>query len=569
MKKTIYFTIMLLTWLFCHPSALLAATFIVDTTADEVDATTGDGICLTASSTCSLRAAVEEANAWAGDDSISLPAGTHTLSLVTHSSSSFASGSLFVEDNLTISGTGMTASIIDGGGTAATGFIMTDGTSNLTLLDLKITNVAGPAIYWLGTGAGSLDLTSVDISGNTDGGILLINDGNLTILNSNISNNIGNNRAGIDMEGGSGNLTISGSTIAQNSGGLNGGGLRATGIATAKIYNSTISGNSAGNCAGGIFFSGTSLEIYSSTITGNNGDLMGGGLTVVSGSNAQIKNTIIAGNIVSSRATADCRGTITSNGYNLIGDKSGCTVTATTGDQFGDSGSGAVINAGLDTLANNGGNTQTHALQITSPAKNAADPSGCTDPDGAVLSYDQRGSGYDRIKFTACDVGAFELQYYCGDGTVDPGEACDDGNATNGDGCTSTCVIEICGDAVVNNSGTETCDDGNTTNGDGCSSACAYEPPVADGGLDSISGLNARANLDGTGSSDPSGSRLTYVWQMTSRPRGSTLTTRNISGASSARAYFYPDVRGTYTFMLTVINRRGDTDSDTVTVVIR
>ena len=33
---------------------------------------------------------------------------------------------------------------------------------------------------------------------------------------------------------------------------------------------------------------------------------------------------------------------------------------------------------------------------------------------------------------------------YCGDGEVDPGEACDDGNTTNGDGCSSTCTIEGC-----------------------------------------------------------------------------------------------------------------------------
>ncbi|MBL8974364.1 MAG: hypothetical protein JNK56_27470, partial [Myxococcales bacterium] len=30
----------------------------------------------------------------------------------------------------------------------------------------------------------------------------------------------------------------------------------------------------------------------------------------------------------------------------------------------------------------------------------------------------------------------------CGDGTPDPGEACDDGNLDDGDGCTSTCSFE-------------------------------------------------------------------------------------------------------------------------------
>src|SRR5471032_871374 len=30
----------------------------------------------------------------------------------------------------------------------------------------------------------------------------------------------------------------------------------------------------------------------------------------------------------------------------------------------------------------------------------------------------------------------------CGNGVVDPGEACDDGNTNNGDGCSSTCQTE-------------------------------------------------------------------------------------------------------------------------------
>jgi len=44
----------------------------------------------------------------------------------------------------------------------------------------------------------------------------------------------------------------------------------------------------------------------------------------------------------------------------------------------------------------------------------------------------------------------------CGNGVVDPGESCDDGNKTDGDGCTSTCVVEACPDS----GGTGTCDGG-------------------------------------------------------------------------------------------------------------
>ncbi len=76
----------------------------------------------------------------------------------------------------------------------------------------------------------------------------------------------------------------------------------------------------------------------------------------------------------------------------------------------------------------------------------------------------------------------------CGDGVLTPPEGCDDGNTTSGDGCSSTCMVEtgyrcpvpgrpcvpICGDSIIE--GKETCDDGNMTNGDGCSSTCQVEP---------------------------------------------------------------------------------------------
>jgi cysteine-rich repeat protein len=75
----------------------------------------------------------------------------------------------------------------------------------------------------------------------------------------------------------------------------------------------------------------------------------------------------------------------------------------------------------------------------------------------------------------------------CGDGVVDAGEACDDGNNATGDGCNATCAIEAaytcsgspsvcvpnCGNGVINAG--ETCDDANILSGDGCSAACAIE----------------------------------------------------------------------------------------------
>jgi fibro-slime domain-containing protein len=70
-----------------------------------------------------------------------------------------------------------------------------------------------------------------------------------------------------------------------------------------------------------------------------------------------------------------------------------------------------------------------------------------------------------------------------------PGEQCDDGNTTGGDGCSETCKLEanyrcptqgqpcvstvVCGDGIVN--GNEQCDNGNTAANDGCSDTCQVE----------------------------------------------------------------------------------------------
>jgi cysteine-rich repeat protein len=41
----------------------------------------------------------------------------------------------------------------------------------------------------------------------------------------------------------------------------------------------------------------------------------------------------------------------------------------------------------------------------------------------------------------------------CGDGVLDPGEACDDGNRVNNDACSNACVAARCGDGVVQSGG--------------------------------------------------------------------------------------------------------------------
>ncbi len=77
----------------------------------------------------------------------------------------------------------------------------------------------------------------------------------------------------------------------------------------------------------------------------------------------------------------------------------------------------------------------------------------------------------------------------CGNGIVDPGELCDDGNIINGDGCAADCKsAEACGDGVTNTDAGEVCDDGNTVDGDGCSANCKSNEVCGNGIIDTAKG---------------------------------------------------------------------------------
>jgi cysteine-rich repeat protein len=60
-----------------------------------------------------------------------------------------------------------------------------------------------------------------------------------------------------------------------------------------------------------------------------------------------------------------------------------------------------------------------------------------------------------------------DLEPICGNGVVESGEACDDGNTVETDACTNECALASCGDGLVNE-GVEVCDDGNVDNTDAC-----------------------------------------------------------------------------------------------------
>lgn len=72
-----------------------------------------------------------------------------------------------------------------------------------------------------------------------------------------------------------------------------------------------------------------------------------------------------------------------------------------------------------------------------------------------------------------------ETPALCGNGEIEAGEACDDGNESSTDGCTTGCDLARCGDGVkrsdidITEAGYEACDDGNDLDADGCLNNCS------------------------------------------------------------------------------------------------
>jgi len=64
----------------------------------------------------------------------------------------------------------------------------------------------------------------------------------------------------------------------------------------------------------------------------------------------------------------------------------------------------------------------------------------------------------------------------CGNGIVDPGEECDDDNPVDTDDCRNDCFTATCGDSIVavDASVPEQCDDGDTDNTDECPTNCKH-----------------------------------------------------------------------------------------------
>jgi hypothetical protein len=175
------------------------------------------------------------------------------------------------------------------------------------------------------------------------------------------------------------------------------------------LNNSTVSGNSSTAGPGGIYDVWGNVTLNNSTVTNNRSQDDTAGIRKATGYGGTVilRNSIVAGNISATVAVnqgPDCRGVMTSHGYNLIGNKLGCTFSAKPGDKVGTNAS--PIDPRLGSLRNNGGSTWTHALAGNSPALNAGNPAVPGSGGDACLATDQR--GVDRVAEHDCDMGAFE-----------------------------------------------------------------------------------------------------------------------------------------------------------------
>jgi CSLREA domain-containing protein len=216
------------------PARIDGLTLQVTSTADAVDDNPGDGVChaagLPATADCTLRAAVQTANATPGADTILLRGGTlvkspavYRLTISTPYEEAAAKGDLDVTNPLTIG--------VPGGRTRgiAAGAPAIEGIGQDRIFDVK--------------SAGSLTLTGVIVRGGVAGG--------------------GNEGfgGGIRAEG---NLVLASDTITGNSADYGGGVSSATSLVAS---NTTFSKNRA-LLAGGIFDRGT-ISLSRVVVTNN------------------------------------------------------------------------------------------------------------------------------------------------------------------------------------------------------------------------------------------------------------------------------------------------------------
>jgi hypothetical protein len=412
--------IALLAWAALIAPSVPAADFFVNALDDRIDDDVADPACHTSADTCTLRAAIMQANRDFAAGSVSVihvPAGTYLLTRPPVGDDDDETGDLNLvapfaaNQSISIIGAGADRTIIDANQTDRGVSVESGRVATLAGLTVRNGNHAPSSTGGGISNAGTLTISRCVIEGNTanyGGGIA--NTGVLNISGSTIGPNMAYAwGGGLVLYGAT---TIRDSTVRSNMAGF-GGGLM---IITRNLYlvNSTISGNAANSDGGGIYALSTgalaaNAFLYNVSILYNDADHdhdmsggTGGGIYATAGGRFLVANTLIAGNTqLGGYFDDDCSATLEAYGLNLLGDLSGCAFSGS-----GNAARGLISSTTIDAkLRDNGGPTFTHALLPGSPAINAA-PSGCGDETGALLATDQRGA--PRIAGARCDVGAFE-----------------------------------------------------------------------------------------------------------------------------------------------------------------
>ena len=287
--------------------------------------------------------------------------------------------------------------------------------SQVVMITKNITLLGGWDIdFIVQNGLSSIDGQTARIGINVDAGVTvtaehlevqnsrrgIVNSGNLTLNKSILSHNTsaGYGGAGLYNAGSSSTVTINNSTISNNTSSYSyydngGGGLYNAGSMT--LNNSTVNNNTATSYdnGGGLYNAyGGTLIINNSTISANRAGY-GGGIYRRYGT-VTLKNTILAGNTAMS--SQDCAGPISSAGYNLIGNLTGCSFTPITGDITN-------VSPNLGVLV---GSPGYYPLLASSPAIDAGNPAIPGSGGNACLAIDQRSLA--RPVGTQCDIGAYE-----------------------------------------------------------------------------------------------------------------------------------------------------------------
>ena len=347
-----------------------ADTFAVDDTGD-ADLTT----CAAAANDCTLRGAIERANAMADADTITLPAGRIQVG---------APLPQITGGDLTIRGVSARESTIDGTGSVGT-LLSVGGSSplDLTVEDLRVTGARGKLFSNAGAIEFAQRIERVAVVDNDSIGI--VGTSGTVIIDSLVAGNTGDGVGGVE---GQGALTLRNSTVTGN---------RATPFA-----------ENQGPLAlgGGVVTVGGINAVDHSTVTGNGVEP---GVVLLTGANlgsiAQIAPSLIVRSSViggGGGGGPNCGGPIDSRGHNV--DSDGTCGFAGPGDRSG-------VDPMLAALADNGGPTDTMALLPTSPAIDAGDD---------CPAADQRGQS--RAQGATCDAGAFESPFTAPPGPPGPGD---------------------------------------------------------------------------------------------------------------------------------------------------